>query len=108
MASSRLRLGEVHPHLYPIAMTTEEIKNSLRQLHAELAQGHAVDPEVSSLLIVLDKDIHSLLNQPTAAAAHAHPIAERLDAAALQLEVGHPKLAPVLRQVGEALSRIGI
>ena len=89
-------------------MTTEEIKTSLRQLHAELAQGHAVDPEVTSLLHVLEKDIHSLLDEPNAAAAHAHPLADRLDAAALQLEVGHPKLAPVLRQVGEALSRIGI
>ena len=90
-------------------MTTEEIKNSLRQLHSELAQGQSVDPEVSRLLLVLDKDIHSLLNQSTPDAAKAHPaISDRLDAAALQLETEHPKLAPVLRPVGEALSRIGI
>ena len=90
-------------------MTTEEIKNSLRQLHAELAQGHAVDPEILSLFRVLEEDIHSLLNQKNPDDAQAHPaMADRLDAAALQLEVGHPKLAPVLRQVGEALSRIGI
>ena len=90
-------------------MTTEEIKNSLRQLHAEFAKGHAVDLEISSLLMVLEKDIHSLLDQPSPVAAQGQPaMADRLDAAALQLEVGHPKLAPVLRQVGEALSRIGI
>ena len=68
-------------------MTTEEIKTSLRQLHAELAQGHAVDPEVTSLLQVLEKDIHSLLEQPRSEAANAHPaMADRLNLEIRQLK----------------------
>jgi hypothetical protein len=90
-------------------MTTDEIKTTLRQLHLELEQGNPRDPEVSELLRTLETDIHSLLAKPVAAAAPAAPaVTNRLDNMALQLEVDHPTLAPVLRQVSEALSRIGI
>ena len=86
-------------------MTTDQIKDTLRQLHAELDGQTLVDPEVKQLLQVVETDIHEILDQPEPSAGE---VTSRIDEMAVQLEVGHPTLAPVLRQVGEALSRIGI
>jgi hypothetical protein len=97
------------PQLISNFMTTDEIKSALRQLHSELGQSGPVDAELRDLLQLVETDIHSVLD-PAAAPAEGSSagLVNRLDAVALQLEVDHPKLAPVLRQVGEALSRIGI
>lgn len=86
-------------------MTTDQIKDTLRQLHSELDGQTLVDPEVKQLLQVLETDIHEILDQPESSSGE---VTSRIDEMAVQLEVGHPTLAPVLRQVGEALSRIGI
>ena len=90
-------------------MTTDEIKSALRQLHGELGQSGPADAELRDLLQLVETDIHAVLD-PAAAAAEgsSEGLVNRLDAVALRLETNHPKLAPVLRQVGEALSRIGI
>ncbi len=90
-------------------MTTTEIKTALQQLHSEFAKQATPDPEVKELLRLLETDIHGLLEEPSVASAPATPmVTNRIDALAMQVEVEHPTLAPLLRQVSEALSRIGI
>ena len=89
----------------PNPMTPDQIKQTLRQLHEELDGRPPLDPEVKELLKVLETDIHAALDQPEESGP---AVSNRIDDMALQLEVEHPTLAPVLRQVGEALSRIGI
>lgn len=90
-------------------MTTEEMKAALRQLHSELATKETIDPETRDLLRTLELDIHSALDQPESETApDTSDLTTRLDSMAAQFETDHPQIAPVLRQVGDALARIGI
>lgn len=90
-------------------MTTEQMKETLRQLHAELESGATPDPELRALLETLERDIHGVLDQPAdAPPADAAGVTDSIESAAVRFEVDHPTLAPALRQVGEALSRMGM
>ena len=90
-----------------IVMTTDEIKTALRQLHGELSQTESADPELTELLRQVEQDIHGVLDQPQGETESSH-LTSRIDEMAISLEEQHPKLTPVLRQVSEALSRMGI
>ena len=72
----------------------------------ELRNGAQANPEVVDLLRVLETDIHAILNET--AEGTTPGVTDRLNKLALQFEVEHPQVAPVLRQVGEALSRVGL
>ena len=94
-------------------MTTDQMKDALRQIHAELEGKGTVDPELRGLLQTLETDIHSVLDRTeTDPAAGAEPetssVTSRIDSIAAQFETEHPQMAPVLRQVGDALARMGI
>lgn len=90
-------------------MTTEQMKEALRQLHGELERQDRVDPELRDLLQTLESDIHGILDQPASdAVPDTTGVTSRLDSMAVQFETEHPQIAPVLRQVGEALARIGM
>lgn len=90
-------------------MTTDQMKEALRQLHGELEGKESVDPELRGLLETLETDIHHLLDQPESETApDTSDVTTRLDSMAAQFETDHPQIAPVLRQVGDALARIGI
>lgn len=92
-------------------MTTEEIKSTLKQLKSELERKEPIDAEARELLSGLESNIHAFLEEtktepnPEASVGDLPNGVERL---AIQLEADHPTLAPVLRQIGEALSRMGI
>ncbi|MDB6133817.1 MAG: hypothetical protein JWM59_2060 [Verrucomicrobiales bacterium] len=94
-------------------MTTDQMKDALRQLHAELEGKGTADPELRDLLTTLETDIHRVLDRTeTDPASDAEPdtasVTGRLDSIAAQFETEHPQMAPVLRQVGDALARMGI
>lgn len=90
-------------------MTTEQMKETLRRLHAELESGASPDPELRALLQTLEQDIHALLEPPAdVPPADAAGVTDSIESAAVRFEVDHPSLAPALRQVGEALSRMGM
>lgn len=87
-------------------MTIDEMKSALEQIHLELRSGTKVNPEVVDLLRVLESDIHAILDETVEGTTPG--VTDRLNKLALQFEVEHPQAAPVLRQVGEALSRVGL
>lgn len=92
-------------------MTTEEIKSTLKQLKAELDRKEPIDAEVRELLSGLESNIHSFLQETIAEPNAETPVGDLpngVERLAIQLEADHPTLAPVLRQIGEALSRMGI
>lgn len=91
-------------------MTSEQLKDTLRQLHTELANAPEPDPELQALLATLERDIHGVLekNADTTPAPASPGVADSIESIAARFEAEHPNLAPALRQVGEALSRMGI
>ena len=104
-------------------MTTENLKQTLIELHAALAQAGPLDLELVHLLKVLDSDIQSkLMNQNTTQPGTLHPdelaqpanapqddgLGTRAQALSARFAAQHPHLEPVLRELTETLQRIGI
>jgi hypothetical protein len=93
-------------------MDTENLKQSLKQLQARLDATADVDPELRALLQSLDGDIRQLLARDAAADAAAVPDGNRLleqaQALGARFAVRHPHLEPALREVADALARMGI
>ena len=104
-------------------MTTENLKQTLIELHVALAQAGPLDPELVHLLKVLDSDIQSrLVTQaatPAAVLRHDDPaqpanglqddgLGTRAQALSARFAAEHPHLEPVLRELTETLQRIGI
>jgi len=92
-------------------METENLKQSLKQLQARLEATADVDPELRALLQSLDGDIHQLLARDSASAAAApdgNRLLEQAQALGARFAVRHPHLEPALREVADALARMGI
>ncbi len=83
----------------------DRLKDTLEDLHRRLADTDDVDPELKELLEVLDGDIHKLLEtgapEPAGLASQAESVASRFAAR-------HPQLEGVLREIADALARVGI
>lgn len=88
-------------------MDKEKLKNTLHKLHADL-ENVEVDAELKSLLNVLDNDIASLLKQDVHDNATANSLAERAQAISAEFAARHPRIEPILRELGAILERIGI
>jgi hypothetical protein len=91
-------------------MSTDALKDKLKELHAALAEaGRHPDPEadpradaeLQQLLRQLDGDIRSLLHKDSELATRAQSISARFSAQ-------HPRLAPVLRELTDMLANMGI
>ena len=89
-------------------MTAENLKESLKQLHANLEATGRVDPELKQLLQVLDKDIQQLLGKEAQDATDASGLADRAQAISAKFAAEHPHVEPVLRDLGNILSSMGI
>lgn len=101
-------------------MTIDNIKASLKKLHDLLKKGGAVDAELDELLQTLDTDIQQLLKKDdsdtTAAPIAATPsqsdirteLIERAQGISARLAVRHPHLEPVLREIADTLTNMGI
>lgn len=102
-------------------MDTENLKQSLKQLQARLDATADVDPELRALLQSLDGDIRQLLARDAAADATAsaatggvaavpdgNRLLEQAQALGARFAVRHPHLEPALREVADALARMGI
>ena len=89
------------------------LKTHLHTLHQNLAQaGGDVDDETQDLLRRLDTDIKQVLERRAAddadAATDAYGLTTRAQELTAQFAVKHPRLEPVLRQLGNMLSSMGI
>ncbi|WP_395827580.1 DUF4404 family protein [Collimonas sp.] len=96
-------------------MTIDNIKASLQKLHATLESGGAVDSELKQLLQTLDTDIQDLLKKDAADAAAKVPqsdlrseLVQRAQGISARLAVRHPHLEPVLREIADTLTNMGI
>ena len=85
-------------------MSTDALKDKLKELHAALAEAGPDprgDAELQQLLHQLDGDIRALLHKDNELATRAQSISVRFAAQ-------HPRLAPVLRELTDMLSALGI
>ncbi len=89
-------------------MTADNLKESLKQLHANLESAGQVDPELKQLLQVLENDIQQLLRKEGQGAADASGLADRAQAISAKFAAEHPHVEPVLRDLGNILSSMGI
>jgi hypothetical protein len=85
-----------------------ELKQTVRNLHEELAKAQQLGPEDRVLLEAALADIRRALESaPTTATAPAAG-GDRLEGAAVRLEAEHPGLAGAIRSVLDALAKAGI
>ncbi|MCC7111293.1 MAG: DUF4404 family protein [Deltaproteobacteria bacterium] len=85
-------------------MPPEALRSTLTKLHEELATAPTVDPASRALLEEVATDIRRVLDQKSAAPSEHAP---RLELLAVQFEQDHPALAAAVRQVADALARVG-
>jgi hypothetical protein len=89
-------------------MEINDLKVTLNKLHKELESTGNVDEELKQLLQVLDRDIDLLLKKDERDPLDAVGLAERSQAISAKFAVEHPRIEPLLRQLGAILERIGI
>jgi hypothetical protein len=86
-------------------MTQENLRELLGQLHTHLGQAKSLDAESRRLLTTLSHDIEQALGR---ASEETAPARNSLEGAAVKLELEHPALATVVRQIIDALGKAGI
>lgn len=97
------------PPSSPDPGSPEQMKATLDELHAELQRATALDAEARRKLEHLAADIRRVLEEDAGRARESHAIhAPNLEEAAVRFEQDHPQLAATLRQVADALSRVGL
>lgn len=87
-------------------MTIDNLKTTLKDLHARLETASAVDEELLDLLQVLDRDIQQLLNKQ--ANEEDSTLAQRAQELSAKFAAQHPQLETVLRELANTLERMGI
>jgi hypothetical protein len=84
-----------------------ELKQTVHNLHEELAKAQQLGPEDRALLETALADIRRVLESaPMATAPEAE--GDRLEGTAVRLEAEHPALAGAIRSVLDALAKAGI
>jgi hypothetical protein len=89
-------------------MDTNNLKDRLKSLHANLESTSDVDPELKELLQALDHDIRQLLDKKERDSSDAAGLIGRAQAISARLAVQHPHIEPALREVADTLARMGI
>ena len=92
---------------------TEKLRETLRELHAELETQGSVDPELRALLESAVGDIQSALDGVGSVAGardatDSTSVGDRLAETARHFEASHPTLAAALGRVIDALAALGI
>lgn len=86
-------------------MSDDRIRQTLTRLHDELEGAEAVDPELRSLLREVDGDIHNLLARSEQA---PEGLMERVEDLAADFAASHPRVEQFLRELVDALGKLGI
>jgi hypothetical protein len=87
------------------------LKASLKNLHAALANHGPLDEELQDLLRQLDSDIKTLLERGSHAddgGTTTYGLAERTQEISAQFAAKHPALEPTLRELTRILGNMGI
>lgn len=89
-------------------MTNEELHGQLQQLHRELEQAKSIAAEDRDMLSHLMSDMVEIAQGKEPEDKPQHHLRDQLEEKASEFEVDHPRLAAILRQVLDALNRMGI
>lgn len=100
-------------------MSIDNIKTSLEKLRSTLESSGTVDGELKGLLQSLDTDIQELLKSSETTTTSTTPasetasdirsaLIERAQGISARLAVRHPHLQPVLREIADTLTNMGI
>lgn len=96
-------------------MSIDNIKTSLEKLRSTLENSGTVDSELKGLLQSLDADIQELLKSTEATTAASEPASDlrsaliaRAQGISARLAVRYPHLQPVLREIADTLTNMGI
>ncbi|NIM68870.1 MAG: DUF4404 family protein [Xanthomonadales bacterium] len=89
-------------------MEPDQLKASLRALHAALEKTGSADPELRALLTELDADLHRLLAERGKPTEEGAGLNTRLEEMAADFDSRHPQLAPLLRELADNLAKVGI
>lgn len=86
----------------------ESLRELLARVHERLSRTDSIDEDSRRILGELTRDIGRALghSESTGGAIDAH--APRLEAMAVRFEADHPALAELLRQLTDALGKLGI
>jgi hypothetical protein len=89
-------------------MNNEQLRAQLEQLHAELQQADAIDPQQREMLQGRANDIEQLLKREEIKPHHYTSLGERLSEDVAQLEASHPQITLLMRRVIDSLAYLGI
>jgi len=89
-------------------MNNEQLRVQLEQLHAELQQADAVDPQQRDILQARAEDIEQLLKQEEIKPHHHTGLGERLSEDVAELEASHPQITLLMRRLIDSLAYLGI
>jgi len=91
-------------------MPRKALQKHLADLHDELASAGHLDPDLRKQLRDVADDIEALLgtSSPEPAAAAGGQLRERIQRATVEFEAEHPRLARVMGDVADALTKLGI
>ena len=89
-------------------MNNEQLRAQLEQLHAELQQADAIDPQQREMLQARADDIEQLLKREEIKPHHYRSLRERLGEDVAELEASHPQITLLMRRVIDSLAYLGI
>ncbi|TNF06283.1 MAG: DUF4404 family protein [Gammaproteobacteria bacterium] len=89
-------------------MKNEELHSQLEQLHKELEQAKTLAPADRDVLGNLMSDMVKIAQGEEPVEKPRQSLREKLEEKESEFEVEHPRLAGVIRQILDALNRMGI
>jgi hypothetical protein len=88
-------------------MSDQSIKELLALLHSELEKTDEVDSETLNLVQELDEEIHRLVESDTASDDVGN-VLDRATSIETRFAIDHPKAERFLREIIDALGKVGI
>lgn len=89
-------------------MTNDDLRSQLAQLHNELEHAKTLAPEERDVFGNLMSDMVKIAQGSEVPEKHRRSLRETLEQKENEFEVDHPRLAGVIRQILDALNRMGI
>lgn len=91
-------------------MPKKALEQRLSELHNELASASQLDPQLRALAKDVAGDIEKLLAEESdrAERSAADELRERVQQATVDFEAEHPRLAHVLNDLADTLTKLGI
>lgn len=89
-------------------MPKDKLRQLVASLHEELSQADELDDEARQRLQELGGDIERLVSREESPAAHRDTALEQVEEAAVRFQAQHPRLASILEEIMDSLTRLGI